>query len=41
MTIGDLPRKAQALVQEWLTINDKMLLSMWKSQKISRLPPLE
>lgn len=41
MTDGDLPKKAQALVQEWLEQYDKALLKMWTSQIIDKLPPLE
>ena len=41
MTDGDLPQKAQGLVEEWLQINEKQLQEMWDSQKIIKLPPLE
>ena len=41
MTDGDLPLKAQSLVKEWLSINDKEFQKMWDSQKIVKLPPLE
>ena len=41
MTDGDLPLKAQSLVKEWLSINDKKKKKMWDSQKIVKLPPLE
>ena len=41
MTDGDLPLKAQSLVKEWLSINDKELQKMWDSQEIVKLPPLE
>ena len=41
MTDGDLPLKAQSLVKEWVSINDKELQKMWDSQKIVKLPPLE
>lgn len=40
MTEGDLPRKAQELVTEWLTQNQKELLEMWDSQNLRKLPPL-
>ena len=40
MTEGDLPTKAQELVTEWLKKNQKELLDMWETQKISKLPPL-
>lgn len=40
MTEGDLPRKAQELVKEWLANNQKELLEMWESQNLKKLPPL-
>ncbi len=40
MTEGDLPRKAQELVKEWMALHDKSLQEMWDSQKIDKLPPL-
>lgn len=41
MTLGDLPEKAQRLVQEWLHANAKPLIDMWNTQQIHKLPPLE
>ena len=41
MTDGDLPQKAQALVEEWLIINADKLQEMWYTQNIIKLPPLE
>lgn len=41
MTLGDLPEKAQRLVQEWLRANAKSLIDMWNTQQIHKLPPLE
>ena len=41
MTDGDLPSKAQELVEEWLSINEEKLQTMWDTQKIVKLPPLE
>ena len=41
MTDGDLPSKAQELVEEWLSINEENLQTMWDTQKIAKLPPLE
>ena len=41
MTDGDLPQKAQNLVEEWLQINEDKLQTMWNTQKIVKLPPLE
>ena len=40
MTEGDLPRKAQELVKEWLSKNQTELLEMWETQKLRNLPPL-
>ena len=41
MVEGDLPKKAQEMVQEWLGINGGQLREMWQSQKIRKLPPLQ
>ena len=40
MTDGDLPLKAQELVEEWLSIHSEELQKMWDTQKIEKLPPL-
>lgn len=40
MIEGDLPKRAQEMVKEWLTIYQKELLNMWNKQNISKLPPL-
>ena len=40
MTEGDLPKKAQELVKEWLTTHQNELLKMWDEQNIKKLPPL-
>ena len=40
MTDGDLPKKAQELVKEWLLIHQEELLKMWAEQNIKKLPPL-
>lgn len=40
MTEGDLPRRAQELVEEWLKVNQDKLQAMWDSQKLEKLPPL-
>ena len=40
MTEGDLPKKAQELVKEWLTTHQNELLKMWDEQTIRKLPPL-
>ena len=41
MIQGDLPKKAQDLVREWLSGHQNELQAMWDSQQISKLPPLE
>ena len=41
MTEGDLPKKAQELVKEWLQLHQKELLDMWVTQQLHKLPPLE
>lgn len=41
MTDGDLPKKAQELVTEWLKIHNNELQKMWDTQRIEKLPPLE
>lgn len=41
MLEGDLPRRAQSLVREWLKNNQDALLTMWETQKFTQLPPLE
>ena len=40
MTEGDLPKKAQELIKEWLYKNQEELLKMWETQKLRKLPPL-
>lgn len=40
MTEGDLPRRAQDMVREWLTAHQRELLKMWEEQNIKKLPPL-
>ena len=40
MAEGDLPGRAQGLVEEWLSINQDKLQAMWDSQKLEKLPPL-
>lgn len=40
MTEGDLPRKAQELVKEWMQQHQKELQEMWASQNLYKLPPL-
>ena len=40
ITEGDLPKKAQELVKEWMRSNQEELLEMWDSQNLRKLPPL-
>ena len=40
MIQGDLPKKAQELVQEWLSMYQNELQAMWDQQQIQKLPPL-
>ena len=40
MTVGDLPTRAQQLVQEWMSAHQDRLLEMWDTQKLEKLPPL-
>ena len=40
MIEGDLPKKAQELVTEWLKLHQTALQTMWDEQKIGTLPPL-
>ena len=40
MIQGDLPRKGQELVREWLALHQTELQEMWDSQNVRKLPPL-
>ena len=40
MIEGDLPKKAQEMVKEWMEENQAELLAMWESQQFHKLPPL-
>lgn len=40
MTEGDMPLRAQQLVKEWLNEHKAVLLEMWETQRIVKLPPL-
>lgn len=40
MPEGDLPKKTQELVREWLGIHRRELQEMWDRQEIRQLPPL-
>ena len=41
MTDGDLPKKAQDMVGEWINLHVDELQNMWDTQQIAKLPPLE
>jgi hypothetical protein len=41
MTEGDLPKKAQTLVKEWINAHKDELIKMWNTQELTKLPPLE
>ena len=40
MTDGDLPKKAEELVKEWLSLHSYELKEMWDTQEFKKLPPL-
>ena len=40
MIQGDLPKKAQEFVREWLSQHQDDLQAMWDKQRIHKLPPL-
>ena len=41
MTEGDLPSKAQSLVQEWANKHKDELMNVWTTQVFKSIPPLE
>ena len=41
MLQGDLPRRAQQLVSEWLSMHQAELQEMWDDRHIRKLPPLK
>ncbi len=41
MLEGDLPSKAQSMIEEWTLRHKQALLEMWETQKFTQLPPLE
>ena len=41
MTEGDLPRRAQEMVKEWMRKHQDELLQMWETQNLKKLPPLQ
>lgn len=40
MIEGDLPKRAQDMVREWLMTHQNELQKMWNEQSIRKLPPL-
>lgn len=38
---GYLPPKALAMVREWVSKNETLLIEMWETQQFQRLSPLE
>lgn len=38
---GDLPKKALAMVREWLALHREELLNMWDTQEFVSIPGLE
>ena len=40
MIEGDLPKKAQMLIQEWALQYKNEIMKMWDSKTIKKLPPL-
>lgn len=38
---GEFPPKAQALVKEFIMLNQKELLEMWETEQYRKLPPLK
>ena len=40
MLEGDLPKRAQELVTEWMQQHQAALLEMWETQNLHKLPPL-
>ena len=41
MSEGDLPRKAQKLIEEWGEAHKQVLMDMWNTKTLTKLPPLE
>lgn len=41
MIEGDLPKKAQGLIQEWGKMHQDDLMEIWTSQQFRKLQPLE
>ncbi len=40
MIEGDLPKRTQDMVREWLMTHQSELQNMWNEQSIRKLPPL-
>jgi hypothetical protein len=41
MIEGDIPVRARKLIQEWATLYQSDLMSIWQTQNFKKLPPLE
>lgn len=41
MTEGDMPQRANKMIEEWAKEYQKILIEMWKSQEIKKLPELK
>lgn len=41
MMEGDLPERAGRMVVEWLTLHQRELIEMWRTQQFRQLPGLE
>ena len=40
MIQGDMPKRGQKMIEEWLSLHQEELQKMWDSRKIYKLPPL-
>lgn len=38
---GDMPRRADKMVSEWIGLHQSELLEMWETQNFSKVAPLE
>ena len=38
---GKLPDRALVLVKDWIRMNQKEIMQMWRSQNFKKIPPLE
>lgn len=41
MHVGEMPTKAKQLIKEFINLHRDELLTMWETQNIRKLPPLE